>query len=81
MLRTLVVLALMTAFTQAQAEAPVCRIGGSTLSWTGSPADLAAIQATWEAEQAQAAGRAFPLGSPQVSPWTGLVRCAEGGGA
>lgn len=55
---------------------PVCTIGSGANAWSGSPADLAQIQAVHERDQAEAAGREFPHGGPRPSPWSGLVRCS-----
>lgn len=52
----------------------VCRIG---TSWQGTPGELAAIEAVYQAQAAHEAGRAFPTGAPTPSPWTGLFSCAR----
>lgn len=77
MLRLFAVLSLTTLLSLVPADAPVCRVGGSTFTWTGSPADLALIEARYQAEQAEAAGRSYPQGAPTPSPWTGFVSCSD----
>lgn len=63
-----VIAALLMLAVQTEA---VCRIG----SWTGTPAELAAIEAVYQREAAERAGQAFPSGAPQPSPWSQLAHC------
>lgn len=67
--------ALMLTFATLVAE-PTCTVGTGASSWSGSPADLATIEAVHQREQADLAGQAFPNGSPERSPWSALVRCS-----
>lgn len=68
---------LAVAFTLATLVAePVCTIGSGTGSWSGSPADLAQIEARFQQEAAEHAGRPFTVDAP-ASPWSPRVRCSE----
>lgn len=69
-----IIAALLVAVALFAADAaPVCRVG----SWSGSPADLAVIEAVHQLDQAAKAGRTFPQGDAPRSPWSGLVTCSE----
>lgn len=57
--------------------APVCVVGSGATAWRGSPADLAGIEAVHQRTQAEQAGRAYPNGSTEPSPWSFLVTCRE----
>lgn len=57
--------------------APVCSVGNGSSAWSGSPADLAGIEAVYQREQAQKDNRAYPQGAPEPSPWSALVACRE----
>lgn len=57
--------------------APVCRVGTGAGAWTGSPVDLAMIEARYQREQAEGDRRAYPTGAPEPSPWTAFVTCRE----
>jgi Tfp pilus assembly protein PilV len=54
---------------------PVCRIDTTELQWQGTPAELAGVEAVYQAAYAAASGQAFTRGAPIPSPWRSAVRC------
>jgi hypothetical protein len=73
-----IALAVLLTLTVGATAAPVCTVGSGSGAWSGNPADLAAIEARYQMEQAQQDGQAHPSGASVPSPWTGLVRCSVG---
>ena len=53
-----------------------CRVGSGTTAWTGTLADVAAIESVHQREQAEGAGLAHPNGAPTPSLWSSVLRCS-----
>jgi hypothetical protein len=55
---------------------PVCRIDTAELQWQGTLAELARVEATYQAAYAIASGQAFPSGATIPPPWRSAARCS-----
>lgn len=77
LMRTLLAAALVAVTALVPTQAPICRAGSALPTWSGSPAELAQIEAVYQAEYARSSGRAFPLGAVVPSPWTETVACTN----
>ena len=74
-MRTALILA--AAIVTALADPVVtCRVGSGTTAWTGTLADVAAIESVHQREQAEGAGSAHSNGAPTPSLWSSVLRCS-----
>jgi hypothetical protein len=72
-----VLMGLLLLAAATTAPAPTCRVADGPLAgWTGTPAELSGVEASYQAQYARSDGAPHPRGAPVPSPLAGTVRCS-----